>query len=193
MSFSRKIIHFIGIFQKAELKQCDESVVMIKSASQLVYEYYYDVSVAELKGYALVQLANMFRTVYNRDFRADGQSFRYEYLDRTRRVQAEVKHLLSEANGEVWKCDPLHWSLGVYEQVTKFLQGIVDNEVNLNPINDCKKTCSDYKTTKNYLCFNTTYCSTEELPKDRTICNGDIVDCEFIGADLDICPSSPVR
>lgn len=53
-------------FQKAELKRCDKNVAIIKSANQLIYEYYHDVSTAELKAYALIQLAYMFYTVYNR-------------------------------------------------------------------------------------------------------------------------------
>lgn len=53
-------------FQKAELKRCDKNVVIIKSANQLIYEYYHDISTAELKAYALIQLAYMFYTVYNR-------------------------------------------------------------------------------------------------------------------------------
>lgn len=40
--------------------------MVIKSANQLIYEYYHDISVSELKAYALVQLAYMFYTVYNR-------------------------------------------------------------------------------------------------------------------------------
>lgn len=57
---------FFYLFQKAELKQCNRNVLTIKSANQLVYEYYHDISSAELKAYALVQLAYMFYTVYNR-------------------------------------------------------------------------------------------------------------------------------
>lgn len=58
--------HIFVSFQKAELKQCDKNVYVIKSANQLIYEYYHDISIAELKAYALVQLAYMFYTVYNR-------------------------------------------------------------------------------------------------------------------------------
>lgn len=41
-------------------------MLAINSANQLIYEYYHDISTAELKAYALVQLAYMFYTVYNR-------------------------------------------------------------------------------------------------------------------------------
>lgn len=52
--------------QKAELKQCETGISLIKSANQQVYEYYHDISAAELKAYALVQLAYMFYTIYGR-------------------------------------------------------------------------------------------------------------------------------
>lgn len=53
--------------QKAELTQCDTiNVQLIRSANQLIYEYYHDITAAELKAYALVQLAYMFYTVYGR-------------------------------------------------------------------------------------------------------------------------------
>lgn len=65
----KKIVFLLIIFlclQKAELKQCENAVSLIKSANQQVYEYYHDISVAELKAYALVQLAYMFYTIYGR-------------------------------------------------------------------------------------------------------------------------------
>lgn len=52
--------------QRTELRQCDANVNLIKSANQVLYEYYHDISVAELKAYALVQLSYMFFTVYGR-------------------------------------------------------------------------------------------------------------------------------
>lgn len=58
--------NYVIYFQKAELKQCETGVSLIKSANQQVYEYYHDISAAELKAYALVQLAYMFYTIYGR-------------------------------------------------------------------------------------------------------------------------------
>lgn len=71
-------------------------------------------------------------------------------------------------------------------QITHFLEGFVDNEVNLNDENDCKKSCSDYKITKNYGCHEDTLCDKEpKNPKSR--CNGTILNCEFIEADMTVC------
>ncbi|XP_055324696.1 uncharacterized protein LOC129579082 isoform X2 [Sitodiplosis mosellana] len=178
------------IQNKAQLKQCDKNVMVIKSANQLIYEYYHDISTAELKAYALVQLAYMFYTVYNRgNFRGQAQALRTKYLDRTHHTQDIVRHLLEYSKRDIWRCDPNHYSVGTYEEVTNFLVGYFDNEVNLNPDGTCQNTCEDYRVTKNYQCYDGTYCGLkrEGAERDRAICKGDIVDCQFLGSDLNIC------
>lgn len=77
---------------------------------------------------------------------------------------------------------------GYSDEITRFLQGYIDNEVNLNQVNDCKKTCHEYKDTQNYLCFNGSYCAQTEIQEQSELrCNGAVVDCEFIGTDMTIC------
>lgn len=49
--------------------------------------------------------------------------------------------------------------MGTFEQVTEFLGGVIDNEVNLNPDGTCQNTCEDYKITKNHICYDGTYCA----------------------------------
>lgn len=82
---------------------------------------------------------------------------------------------------------------GYSDEITRLVQGYIDNEVNLNPINDCKKTCPDYQLAANYLCYNGSYCATQEENSYQTQkdikCNGVVLKCDFIGADLTICPS----
>lgn len=42
------------------------SINTIQSPHQLIYDYYNDITVAQLKAYALTQLSYMFFTVYDR-------------------------------------------------------------------------------------------------------------------------------
>lgn len=125
------------------------------------------------------------------NFRTSAQQFRSKYIERVRIVQEKVKFLLNTSRRDIWKCDPRQYSVGTYEEVTNFLQGYIDNEVNLNTENDCKLTCADYKLAEHKVCSNGTYCALEtDEPKERQrICRGKIVDCEFIGSDLNICES----
>lgn len=209
-------------FQKAQLKQCDKNVLTIKSANQLIYEYYHDISAAELKAYALVQLAYMFYTVYNRgkcvykhvytyftsllssmvsfhvhvvyifilgSFRNQAHALRTKYLDRTHQTQDIVRHLLEYSNRDIWRCDPNDYTVGTYAEVTNFLVGYFDNEVNLNADGTCQNTCEDYQLTENYRCYDGTYCGLkpEGPERERATCKGKVVDCQFLGSDLNIC------
>lgn len=75
-------------------------------------------------------------------------------------------------------------------QITRFVQGYVDNEANLNEKNSCRKTCSDYTLTQNYNCFNGSYCSHvegEEQNKHR--CMGTVLNCTFIHSHVNVCPA----
>lgn len=102
-----------------------------------------------------------------------------------------VKKLLQTSNRDIWRCDPNHYSIGTYEEVTNFLRGYMDNEVNLNPDGTCRNTCNDYKVTENYQCYDGTYCAQkpEGPERDRVRCRGTVVDCQFIGSDLNVCSS----
>lgn len=163
---------------------------LIKSANQQIFEYYHDISTAQLKAYALIQLSYMFFTVYGRgNFRNAAQALRTKFLDRTHEQQELAKNLLNNAKRDIWRCDPNRFAVGTYEEVINFLQGYVDNEVNLNEEATCRNTCSDYTATKNHFCYEGTYCGQkpEGAERDRARCNGRVVDCQFLGSDLNMC------
>lgn len=112
-------------------------------------------------------------------------------MDRTHQTQDIVKNLLEYSKRDIWRCDPNHYTVGTYEEVTNFLVGYLDNEVNLNEDGTCQNTCEDYRVTKNYRCYDGTYCASkpEGSERDQAVCKGDIVNCEFLGSDLNICSS----
>lgn len=124
------------------------------------------------------------------NYRQTASKLRADYLDRTHQTQDIVKHFLEYSKRDIWRCDPNRYTVGTYEEVTNFLQGYLDNEVNLNPENSCQSTCEDYKVTDNYGCFEDTYCALKpEKERERAICKGKIVNCEFLGSDLNVCSS----
>lgn len=69
--------------------------------------------------------------------------------------------------------------------VTKFLQGFVDNEVILNPEGTCTLTCADYKKTYIANCQQGSICATNQVRK----CNGVLRNCHGLSDSVDICPS----
>lgn len=76
-----------------------------------------------------------------------------------------------------------------YEEVTNFLQGFIDNEVNLNIDQSCTRTCFDYVETKQYGCHNDTLCGRNDVATKVNVCKGTVRDCRFIESDVEICPS----
>lgn len=73
--------------------------------------------------------------------------------------------------------------------ITGFLQGFVDNEINLNRELTCKNTCEDYRVTRQYGCHNDTPCGFSVKNQRISKCKGILRECEYIGSDLEICPS----
>lgn len=72
-----------------------------------------------------------------------------------------------------------------YTSITNFMQGYIDNEINLNDEQTCGGTCSDYKSTKNHHCQDYTICDHSNFKQTR--CTGDIFDCTTIDADGAAC------
>lgn len=75
-----------------------------------------------------------------------------------------------------------------YEQITNFLQGYVDNDVNLNNVDTCTKSCSDYKATTSYGCHQETLCAGDRSLEGSTRCFGSIRDCyELDNSNIEVC------
>lgn len=79
---------------------------------------------------------------------------------------------------------------GHSREITNFLRGYVDNQINLNDKKSCWGTCSDYKFARNYDCYNGTFCDEQrKVGEADPICRGTIVDCSFVEEKMEICPS----
>lgn len=88
----------------------------------------------------------------------------------------------------VWSCDDFK-TADTYTQLTNFIQGYVDNEINLNPYGSCAPYCSDYKSTKNYDCNEKTLCAANYYDKNKTRCHGTIRDCDYFDSTFTYCPN----
>lgn len=76
-----------------------------------------------------------------------------------------------------------------YHQITRFIQGYVDNEVNLNAEKSCSHSCTDFRQTSNFGCQSKTVCAEQHIDALATRCNGTIYNCGKMENDLTICPS----
>lgn len=88
----------------------------------------------------------------------------------------------------VWSCDDFQ-SPGTSTQLTNFIQGYVDNEINMSPDESCGAHCRDYKLTWNFDCKNNTICATNYYDHNKTRCNGFIRDCDYFGTSFEYCPN----
>lgn len=68
-----------------------------------------------------------------------------------------------------------------YTSITNFMQGYIDNEINLNEQHTCDGSCSVFKSTRNTGCQSDTMCAQSHFA--RTRCRGNIFDCSVIESD----------
>lgn len=76
-------------------------------------------------------------------------------------------------------------------EISRFYQGIVENEKNLNPDESCRFSCSDFTRTKHFQCAENTFCrrSLEPWEQSKLLCKGEIVNCQYFDGNLKICPA----
>lgn len=90
-------------------------------------------------------------------------------LQKGKTLRLAMKHLLVHILGET------------YEEVTRLLQGYVENEVDMNPDNTCRENCGYYTLAKNHGCFKEQFCA------QQSVCKGRIIDCNYIDSDMWVC------
>lgn len=95
---------------------------------------------------------------------------------------AIAKAAMENSNRQLWKCDPDIYIEGEnYVQLTKLLQGHIQNEVDMNPERACTENCAYYSYAKNPGCFDDRVC--HKMPR----CAGRLYDCRYIDSDMWVC------
>lgn len=83
---------------------------------------------------------------------------------------------------------------GVNQEITKFLQGYIDNEVNLNAEGTCTLTCNDYQNTRHHECRPDTLCAAlQPHHRNAVSCKGKVRGCYTLEDELSVCPSVGVE
>ncbi|XP_039151576.1 uncharacterized protein LOC120285054 isoform X2 [Drosophila simulans] len=154
-----------------------------QSPQQFLYFFYVNYIIHELKAHALVEWSWLLLRKFGRGGSIEEeQASRAAYKRRTEGTLPKIKVLMSQAERSVWRCDPQEHQSGVtYEEVTRLLQGYVENEVDLNSDGACNHDCGYYNSAKNEGCFDNKFCS--EQPK----CTGGVHDCRFVESSMQIC------
>lgn len=110
---------------------------------------------------------------------------RKNFERRTTRSQELMQKVMERADRFLWRCDPQSFVEGTnYMQITRLLQGYIENEVDLNKDGQCWDTCTAYQLAESHGCYKELYCARQ--PK----CAGKLLYCQFFDADMWVCPSS---
>ncbi|XP_017113092.1 uncharacterized protein LOC108136442 isoform X1 [Drosophila elegans] len=157
----------------------------LQSAQQFVYSLYADIALTELKAYTMMEFSWMMLRVYGKgNYTQEAELMRSDYEKRTERTLKLLKDVMLRADRIVYRCDPGKHVKGVtYDEVTRLLQGYIENEVDLNNEETCRETCSFYQSTRSEGCFKELYCARQ--PR----CSGRLYDCQFVDSDMWVCPS----
>ncbi|CAK1554539.1 unnamed protein product [Leptosia nina] len=173
---------FRSVLQEKHPDVCDLQL----SPHQLIYDMYNTIALTEIKGYAMMQFSWMLLRIYGKgNFTQEASLTRQRYTERVVRTAVAAKDALSMAKRDLYRCDPAEHAKGVtYEEVTRLLQGYIENEVDMNEGQSCSGNCAYYTVAKNHGCFKEQYCSKQPT------CRGRIINCQYIDSDMWICPAS---
>ncbi|KAG7308933.1 hypothetical protein JYU34_006203 [Plutella xylostella] len=155
------------------------------SPHQLIHDMYNTVSLTEIKGYAMMQFSWMLLRIYGKgNFTQEASLTRQRYSERSTQTAAAARAALAMASRDLHRCDPpAHVEGQTYAEVTRLLQGYIENEVDMNPDGTCKENCAFYTLAENYGCFRDQYCQRQEK------CKGRILECQYIDSDMWVCPA----
>ncbi|XP_063624573.1 uncharacterized protein LOC134796349 isoform X1 [Cydia splendana] len=155
------------------------------SPHQLIYDMYNTIALTEIKGYAMMQFSWILLKIYGKgNYTEEASLTRQRYAERTEKTAAAAKAALAMSKRGVYRCDPAQHKEGeTFAQVTRLLQGYIENEVDMNTDGTCRDNCAYYSLAERKGCFKELYCA-----KQRP-CNGRILNCQYIDSDMWVCPA----
>ncbi|KAH8302667.1 hypothetical protein KR044_009330 [Drosophila immigrans] len=157
----------------------------LQSPQQLVYSLYKDTALIELKAYILYEYSLLIRRVSGqRNLIPQTNTIRLNYKNISEDALDTLITTMGKADRVLWRCDPeKHVPQVTYDEVTRLLQGYIENEVDLNTTGSCSESCPDYRNSTRMGCFEQKFCS--QQPQ----CLGRLHDCQFVDSDLSVCQS----
>ncbi|XP_060652646.1 uncharacterized protein LOC132788962 [Drosophila nasuta] len=171
-------------YEKDESQICTAE----RSPQQYAYDLFTKLMLTELKAYLMMEFSWMtLRESGKGNFTLEMSLMRRNYQERITHSKQVLLDVMTRIGRVYWRCDPMNWQskLGVsYDQVTRLLQGYVENEVNLNNDSSCFQTCEDYTDVRSQGCI------ANELCTKQPRCEGRLHSCQFIGADMTVCQSN---
>ncbi|KAH8334474.1 hypothetical protein KR059_010571, partial [Drosophila kikkawai] len=156
-----------------------------QSPQQHLYSLYVDIALTELKSLAMLEWSWLFLGQFERTgFTVQQEIVREGFERRMNRTRKLIKDQMSVPDQSVWRCDPEEPKAGVtYDEVTRLLQGHIENEVDLSPDRTCRRDCAHYQLARSYSCQD------GELCTKQPSCRGRLHNCQFLESNLEVCHS----
>lgn len=134
----------------------------------------------------MMQGSFMLRNTYQKgDFTNEAAALRSDFIHRTVQSLQVSQEIFEKADRSVWRCDPeLHLENSTYLQITKLLEGHIENEMDLNRERTCTDTCQNYQFTEQFGCSEKSICNRQSK------CQGKILSCTSLEDNMWICPGS---
>jgi len=175
--------HLFPYFQSILSKSGEHLCSMTQSPHQLLYNLYNIIALTEIKGYAMLQFSYMMLKIYGKgDFTVESEAAKKNFEDQAVEKMKSMLSVLPNMSTQYLKCDPIKHKQGeTYLEVTKLLQGFIENEVDMNDRQSCQSECDAYTIAETKGCYQEQFCA--QQPK----CNGRLFDCQFFNADAWIC------
>lgn len=160
--------------------------VQQQSVQQVLYQLYNALAVVETEAFMMMQWAHMIRTVYQKgDSSSIANLLRNEFEEMIVKCLQKSVEIFEKADRSVWRCDPDHYfENSTYLQITKLLQGHIENEQDLNGERSCDQTCDNFQFTKEFGCSEKSIC------RRQSKCKGKILNCGTVEDRMWVCPGS---
>lgn len=157
-----------------------------KSVQQILYQLYNALGIVETEAYMMFQWSHMIRTVYQKgDSSSVANLLRNEFEEMTVKCLQKSVEIFEKADRTVWRCDPENYiENSTYLQITRLLQGHIENEMDLNNDRSCDQTCNNFHVTNDFGCSERSIC------RRQTKCQGKILNCGTVEDNMWVCPSS---
>ncbi|XP_034484622.1 uncharacterized protein LOC117789657 [Drosophila innubila] len=164
-----------------------------QTTQQFLYTLYTDIALTQLKAYTLIESGIVILRLVGKE---KGPQYtkhtRWDYGNRTEIVYKALRKAMEGQNRSVWRCDPKeHIPKVTYEEVTRLLQGYIENEVDLSSDGSCTETCGYYQNARSEGCFDSDSKFCGQQPK----CSGNVYNCQSDDFDMTVCqaPSGSSR
>ncbi|XP_060523218.1 uncharacterized protein LOC132700114 [Cylas formicarius] len=158
-----------------------------QSPQQVYYNLYNVIALAGLKSYAMVQFAYLTNRLEEKgNYTTLSLLARSNFERRVNDTMSVFRGAMEIVPTEIWRCDPPYHIKGTtYEEITRLLQGHIQNEVDMNSGGTCTANCAAYPYTESHGCYDyeSEYCRKMER------CRGTLHGCRFIESHMKICIS----